>query len=125
VIYIKTLDINSQTFDLNKNYEEGFLKVSAWNNIYSFFKYEPKDINNNNDLEKLIYIYQIYSFISLELTLFIGTHPNNKEAINTLNNVNNNLTMIKDKLEENNIVFTHCSIDSADYFSLKTPWSGN
>ena len=80
MIYIKTLDINSQTFDLNKNYEEGFLKGSAWNNLYSFFKYEPKDINNNNDLEKLIYIYQIYSFISLELTLFIGTHPNNKEA---------------------------------------------
>jgi hypothetical protein len=125
VIYIKTLEINSQTFDLNKIYEEGFLKGSGWNNLYSFFKYEPKEIKFNNDLEKLVYIYQIYSFISLELTLFISTHPDCKEAIYTLDNINKNLIMIKDKLEENNIVFTHCSTDSANYFNMKTPWSGN
>lgn len=125
MIYIKTLEINSQIFDLNKIYEEGFLKGSGWNNLYSFFKYEPKDIKFSNDLERLVYIYQIYSFVSLELTLFISTHPNDKEAINTLNNINRNLSIIKDKLEENNIVFTHFSTDSINYFNMKTPWSGN
>lgn len=124
MIYIKTLEINSQTYDLNKNYEEGFLKGSAWENLYSFFKYEPKEIKFNNDLDKLVYIYQIYSFISLELTLFICTHPDNKEAITTLDNLNKNLEIIKTKLQENNISISHCSTDSLDYFNLKTPWSG-
>jgi hypothetical protein len=125
VINIKTLEINSQIFDLNNNYDAGFLKGSAWNNLYSFYKYEPKEVNLNNDLDKLLYIYQIYSFISLELTLFISTHPNDVDAINILNEVNKYLELIKMKLEENDIVISHCSTDSVNYFNQKTPWSGN
>jgi hypothetical protein len=125
VINIKTLEINSQIFDLNNNYDVGFLKGSAWNNLYSFYKYEPKEVNLNNDLDKLLYIYQIYSFISLELTLFISTHPNDVDAINILNEVNKYLELIKMKLEENDIVISHCSTDSVNYFNQKTPWSGN
>jgi hypothetical protein len=125
VVYIKTLEINSQKFDLNKDYEEGFLKGSAWNNLYSFYKFEPKEIKFNNDLDKLLYLYQIYSFISLELTLFISTHPNEVDAINMLNEVNKYLELIKMKLEENKIRITHCTTDSVEYFNQKTPWSGN
>lgn len=124
MIYIKTLEINSQIFDLNQDYEAGFLKGSAWNNLYSFYKYEPKDINLKNDLEKLLYVYQIYNFISLELTLFISTHPNEVEAINMLNEVNKYTELIKMKLEEKDIMLSRCTTDSLEYFNQKTPWSG-
>ena len=122
---MKTLEINSQIYDLNKEFEQGFLKGSAWNNLYSFYKYEPKDVKFKSDYESLIYLYQIYSFISLELTLYISTHPTEMDAVNMLNEINKYLELIKMKLEENDIMISHCTIDSLKYFNTKTPWSGN
>ena len=122
MINIKTLEINSQNYDLNNDYELGLLKGSVWNNLYSYFKYEPTEVKLSNDIEKLLFVYQIYSFLSLELTLFISTHPNNMDAINTLNDVNKYIELINRKLIENNIVLSHCTTSSLDYINMKNPW---
>lgn len=125
MINIKTLEINSQKYELNNNLEEGFLKGSAWNNLYSFYKYKPDKIKLDNDLERLIYIYQVYNFISLELTLFIATHKDDKIAMEELNKINNYLCKINNKLEEMGFSISRCSRNSQNYFNMKNPWSDN
>ena len=88
VINIKTLEINSQEFLLNKDIEDGFLKGSIWENLFSPYKFVVEKITNLNEEEKVIYMLQVYTFVSIELMEFIATHPNCAEAIDMIKKVN-------------------------------------
>ena len=96
MINIKTLEINSQEFVLINDLEKGLLRGSIWDNLYDGYKFILENIGNLTEEQKMMLMLQVYSFTSLELSMYITTHPNCKEAIKTLKRVN----IEKEKLKE-------------------------
>ena len=96
VIDIKTLEINSQEFVLINDLEKGLLRGSIWDNLYEGYKFILENIGNLTEEQKMMLMLQVYSFTSLELSMYITTHPNCTEAIKTLKRVN----IEKEKLKE-------------------------
>ena len=96
VIYIKTLEINSQEYVLVNDLEKGFLRGSIWGNLFDGYKFILENIDNVTEEQKLILMLQIYAFTSLEISMYITTHPDCTDAIKTLKRVN----MEKQKLQE-------------------------
>ena len=99
MINIKTLEINSQTFVMNSDIEKGLLRGSIWQNLFEPYKYVLDKFNTTNEEEQLKYMLQVYTFASIELTLFIATHPNNMEAMETLKRINMERKRICEYLE--------------------------
>ena len=88
VINIKTLEINSQPFVLFNDIEQGLVRGSIWENLFSPYKYVVEKITNTNEEQKVLLMLQVYTFVATELVLFICTHPDSKEAIEMLKKVN-------------------------------------
>lgn len=120
---MKTLEINSQPFEIDNDMEKGFLKGSTWKNLYSPYKYKVDKITFENDFERAIYMIEVYTFMSIELTLYICTHPNNKEALNMLQRINSEKNKITEFIETRFKTLSACSEIQNDYFGLKMPWS--
>ena len=76
--------------------EKGFLRGSIWNNLFDGYKYILENIDTTSDEQRLMLMLQVYAFTSLELSMYITTHPDCTEAIKTLKRVN----MEKQKLKE-------------------------
>lgn len=120
---MKTLEINSQPFEIDNDIEKGFLKGSAWQNLYNGYKYKVDKISFDNDFERAIYMLEVYTFISVELTLYICTHPNSKEALNMLQKINSEKNKICEFIETRFKSLSGCSEIQNDFFGLKMPWS--
>ncbi len=99
VINIKTLEINSQPFQLKSDIEEGFLRGSAWENLFSPYKFVVEKISNLTEEEQLLYMLQVYCFIHVDVSLFCDTHPEDQEARETLKKVNTEKEKLKDFIE--------------------------
>lgn len=123
VIFIKTLEINSQPFKIDNDIEKGFLKGSLWANLYKPYKYMVDKISFKNDYERAIYMLQVYTFVSIELTLYVCTHMENKEAIDLLQKINIEKKKICEFIETKFNSISSSSEMSNDYFKLKLPWS--
>ena len=123
VIEIKTLEINSQQFLVDDDIEKGFLKGSIWKNLFSPYKFVVEKINLTTDLDKLLYMLQVYTFTAIELTLYIDTHPNNKEASDMLKKVNAEKNKICEYIETRYSSLSSFSEILNGYYSLKMPWS--
>lgn len=122
VIIIKTLNINSQEFLIDNDIEKGFLKGSIWSNLYEPYKYTVKSISKLTDLEKAIYMLQVYTFTSIELTLYVSTHPNNKEAHEMLKKINAEKKKIVDFFEGKYSALCSSSEKLDGFFSFPFPW---
>ena len=125
VIKIKTLEINSQPFVIDNDIEKGFLKGSAWENLYDPFKYKVDKINFSNDFERAVYMLQVYTFISIELAQYLSTHPNSKEAFNMLQKINSEKKKICEFIETKFTALSSCSEILSGFFDLKPTWSGS
>ncbi len=123
VINIKTLEINSQPFVIDSDIEKGFLKGSLWENLYLPYKYKVDKITDMSDLESAIYMLQVYTFTSIELTLYISTHPNSKEAVDMLKKVNAERKKICEFVETRFTAVSSFSEVLNGFFDLKLPWS--
>lgn len=119
---MKTLEINSQPFEIDNDIEKGFLKGSAWQNLYSGYKYKVDKISFENDFERAIYMLEVYTFVSVELTQYICTHPNNKEALQMLQKINSEKNKICEFIETRFKTLSACSEIQNDFFGLKMPW---
>ena len=122
MIYIKTLEINSQEFVLVNDLEKGYLRGSIWDNLYDGYKFILDNIGNLTEEQKLMFMLQIYAFTSLEISMYITTHPDCNEAIKTLKRVN----MEKQKLKET-IEFKYGALSSTcpyidGYYERKNTW---
>lgn len=123
VIKIKTLEINSQPFVIDNDIEKGFLKGSLWENLYIPYKYKVDKITNMSDLDSAIYMLQVYTFTSIELTLYVATHPNCKEAFDMLKKVNAEREKICEFIQTKFTALSSCSEVLNGFFDLKLPWS--
>ena len=122
MIKIKTLEINSQEFVLDSDIEKGFLKGSIWGNLYSSYKFVLTDIMNKTEEEQLMLMLQVYTFASIELSLYVCTHPDNKEAVDTLKKVNIEKSKICDFIETKYGAFKSCSIIFDGFLERKNTW---
>lgn len=122
VINIKTLNINSQEFLIDNDIEKAFLKGSLWSNLYEPYKYSVKSIQKQSDIEKAIYMLQVYTFASIELTLFVSTHPENKEAYDMLKKINNEKKKITDFFEGKYGAICSGSTKLDGFFTFPFPW---
>ena len=95
VIIIKTFEVNSQEYVLVNDLEKGFLRGSIWENLYDGYKFILENIAPVTEEQRLMLMLQVYAFTSLELSMYIKTHPDCIEAIKTLKRVN----MEKQKLK--------------------------
>ena len=120
---MKTLEINSQPFLLNTNIEEGFLKGSAWDNLYSFFKYKESKYKPKNELDEKFYALQVYTFLSIELTQYLCTHPNCKEAFDLLKRINSDRDNIINIIEAKDTAISSFSHTLDGFFTLNSTWS--
>lgn len=107
VINIKTLDICSQPFMVDSDLKKGFLRGSIWSNLYDPYRFAITSISDGNEKDLALFMLEVYCFASIELTLYVTTHLDNKEAMNLLKEVN----MEKNKLTEffNNKYYSLCS----------------
>lgn len=123
VIDIKTMEINSQPFVIDSDIEKGFLKGSLWENLYLPYKFKVDRITNLSDFEKALYMLEVYSFTSIELTLYLATHPNSKEAFDMLKKVNSEKEKICEFIESKFSALSSYSEVLNGFFDLKMPWS--
>lgn len=119
---MKTLEINSQEFILDSDIEKGFLKGSIWQNLFSGYKFILTDINELTEEEQLIYMLQVYSFASIELALFICTHQDNLEAIETLKRINIEKNKLNDFIEAKYGALKSCSSIFDGFIDRKNTW---
>ena len=125
MIKIKTLEINSQQFILDSDIEKGFLKGSIWENLYSGYKYVVTSIDGLSEEDKLMFILQVYTFASTELTLFVCTHPDSIETIETLKKVNIEKNNLTNYIESKYGALKACSVEFAGFLERKNTWEGD
>lgn len=113
---MKTLEINSQSFVMDSDIEKAFLKGSLWQNLFSPYKYVLDSCKPKNDLDSLVFLIQIYTFASIELTQYIITHPNCVEAKSTLKRINQERKKIIDFVETKYKAISSKSIILDGYF---------
>lgn len=119
---MKTLEINSQAFVLDSDIEKGFLKGSIWENLFSGYKFILTDVKDMTEEERFLFMLQVYTFASIELTLFVCTHPDNKEAIETLKKVNLEKSKITDYIETRYGALKACSVIFDGFLNRKCTW---
>lgn len=107
---------------VDSNLEHALLVGNLFPNLVSKYKFEPKKPNFKSEKERLLYYVQIYNFYTLELTLYIATHPNNKEAIRLLTEANDERKKILAYVNEK---FSLCRNTNPveSYFANCLPWS--
>ena len=122
MINIKTFEINSQDFVLINDLEKGLLRGSIWGNLYEGYKFILENIGNLSEEQKMMLMLQVYAFTSLELSMYITTHPNNTEAIKTLKRVNIEKDKLKDlvSMKYGALCSTKPYIDG--YYDRKNTW---
>ncbi len=119
---MKTLEINSQEFVLDSDIEKGFLKGSIWQNLFSGYKFILTEINELTEEEQLMHMLQVYSFASIELTLYVCTHPDNLDAIETLKKVNIEKNKLNEFIETKYKALKSCSSIFDGYIDRKNTW---
>lgn len=119
---MKTLEINSQAFVLDSDIEKGFLKGSIWENLFSGYKFILTDIQDLTEEEQYLFMLQVYSFASIELTLYICTHPESQEAIETLKKVNLEKKKLCDFIESRFGALESCSVIFDGFLDRKSTW---
>lgn len=119
---MKTLEINSQTFVLDSDIEKGFLKGSLWENLFSGYKFIVTDVKELTEEEQFMFMLQVYTFASIELTLFICTHPDHTEAIETLKKVNIEKAKLCDYIESKYGALKSCSVIFDGFLERKNTW---
>ena len=122
VIRIKTLDINIQPFLLCNDIEQGLLRGSIWENLFSPYKYVVDKLTDMNDEEKVLLMLQVYTFVATELVLFICTHQDNQEAIDMLKKVNIEKKKISEYIETKYNPVCSNSVIFDGYISRKSTW---
>ena len=122
MINIKTFEINSQEFVLVNDLEKGFLKGSIWENLYDGYKFMLTDIGNLNDEQRIMLMLQVLSFTSLEISMYITTHPNDEEAIKTLKRVNIEKEKLKEKIETKYGSLSSSCVCINGYYDRKNTW---
>lgn len=120
---MKTMEINSQQFVVDNDIEKGFLKGSIWENLYIPYKYKVDKINFTSDYARAIYMLEVYSFTSIELTLYLSTHPNHKEAFEMLKKVNAEKEKVCEFIETKFSALCSGSEILNGFFDLSLPWS--
>ena len=100
MIIIENNFMSKPKFVMNPDIEKAFLKGSLWPNIYSFYKYAVNDYKPKSEFESLIYMLQVYSFAALELTLYLDVNPNDREALDVLDRINNEKSKISNYIKE-------------------------
>ncbi|MDE6414635.1 MAG: spore coat protein CotJB [Anaeroplasmataceae bacterium] len=119
---MKTLEINSQAFVLDSDIEKGFLKGSIWENLFSGYKFILTDVHDLTEEEQYLFMLQVYTFASIELSLYICTHPDNKEAIETLKKVNLEKSKVCDFIETKYGALKSCSVIFDGFLERKSTW---
>lgn len=100
---IETLSINSQPFLMNSDLEQGFLRGSIWNNLYEPYKYENTKSVFDNPSKQTDYLIMIYTFAKIDLSLYIITHPDEYEAIDTLKKIETELEKITEYQKQTDV----------------------
>ncbi len=119
---MKTLEINSQQFVLDSDIEKGFLKGSVWENLYSGYKFVLTNINDLTEEEQVMFMLQVYTFTSIELSLYLCTHPTCKEAADTLKKVNIEKKKLCDFIESKYGALSSCSTVLDGFLDRKNTW---
>lgn len=120
MINIKTLEINSQEFLVDNDLKKGFLKGSIWANLYKPYKFRVDSINNQSEEELAIFMLEVYTFASTELTLYYITHKNNKEALEMLKQVNIEKNKLCEYITNKYHALSHGVNDPTSYFGGKS-----
>ena len=119
---MKPLEINSQEFILDSDIEKGFLKGSLWENLFSGYKFILTDVQEMTEEEQYLFMLQVYTFASIELTLYICTHPENTQAIETLKKVNIEKSKLTDYIETRFGALKSCSVIFDGFLDRKSTW---
>ncbi|MDE7264055.1 MAG: spore coat protein CotJB [Anaeroplasmataceae bacterium] len=119
---MKTLEINSQEFILDSDIEKGFLKGSLWENLFSGYKFILTDVKELTEEEQFLFMLQVYTFASIELALFVCTHPDHNEAIETLKKVNLEKHKLTDYIESKYGALKSCSVIFDGFLDRKCTW---
>lgn len=123
---LATAKIENQPFDLINDFELGFARGSLWNNLYVPFKYENTNMNSSLTLnDNYHYLLMVYTFASIELSLYLATHKNDQNCIDTLQRVNAELEKVKVLYEANyKSLSSFCETNVASFISDPWPWEG-
>ena len=82
-----------------------------------------------NEQEKLLHDIGILDFVVIELTLYLDTHPNDRNAMEYFNHYNRMSNQAKKEYSEKFAPLTVAQIDTSgcgdwDWATLPMPWEG-
>ena len=121
----KMLNQNSYNYNQILDPKEGFIKGNLFNNLYDRYKnYTPKNINPQNEREALLNQWQQYNFATIDLKLYLDTHPNDTNTLKLYNKYNNILKEITEKYEKQYGPLTSNGVNSNSntWTWIKSPW---
>lgn len=105
--------------------KEGFLRGNLFNNLYDPYKnYKYGMLKATNEKEELLYNILMHKFALIELNLYLDTHPNDTNIINTYKQY---LSKEKELTKEYEKNYGPLTIDS-EYVGnnswnwIKSPW---
>lgn len=122
MINIKTFEINSQEYVLVNDLEKGFLRGSIWANLYDGYKFILENIGTATEEQKLMLMLQVYAFTSLEISMYITTHPDCTDAIKTLKRVNMEKQKLKEAIEQKYGALSSACPFIDGYYDRKNTW---
>lgn len=90
----------NNNLDLFNSYE-GYLKGNMFRNLYNPYRnYKVPKIMINSSEEELLMNISEYSFVITDLNLYLDTHPEDRNALNLLNNYVNTCNELVKKYEK-------------------------
>lgn len=120
---MQMLNNNSYNNEILEPYN-GFVRGNMFGNLYQGYKnYRPQNINPQNEREALLNQWQQYNFATVDLNLYLDTHPNDTNALKLFNNYNNILKQITKKYEDTYGPLKLEDANSNNSFNwVKGPW---
>lgn len=103
--------------------EMALARGSSFPNLYIPYKFEAtKILKCSNPRQNILALIDIYSFLIMDLCLFISTHPNNERAKVLSNTFKVELQKLKDYYNTNFTPLTMDAISSESFITGPWPW---
>ena len=103
--------------------EMALARGSSFANLYIPYKYEVnKILKGSNPRQNILALIDIYSFLVIDLNMFLDTHPTNERAKALMITFKTELQKLKDYHNINFMPITMESISNESYISGPWPW---
>ncbi|MBQ8766612.1 MAG: spore coat protein CotJB [Clostridia bacterium] len=117
------ININNQELTTLVPPETALARGSSFANLYIPYKYEAtKILKGSNPRQNILALIDIYTFLIVDLNMFLNTHPNNERAKALITTFKTELNKLKDYYNTNFSPLTMDAVSNESYITGPWPW---